>query len=77
VPPRQADKAMRVQSTRLRTRLRLRPPGLLRSDWRRAQRLLPSPIGAGYGSIKPDSVPGRSYRPAEQREMDRLIGTQR
>jgi membrane protein required for colicin V production len=28
-------------------------------------------------SPKPDSVPGRNYRPAEQRELDRLIGTQR
>jgi membrane protein required for colicin V production len=28
-------------------------------------------------SPKPDSTPGRSYRPAEQRQLDRLIGTQR
>jgi hypothetical protein len=26
---------------------------------------------------KPDSVPGRSYPPRDQRELDRLIGTQR
>ena len=32
---------------------------------------------AATAAPRPESTPGRSYRPAEQRELDRLIGTQR
>jgi membrane protein required for colicin V production len=39
----------------------------------------PKPDAAAGSSTapKPDAAAGRSYRPAEQRELDRLIGTQR
>ena len=38
----------------------------------------PKPESApAAGASKPDSAPGRNYRPAEQRQLDRLIGTQR
>ena len=39
----------------------------------------PKPAAApgGASAPKPETVPGRGYRPGDQRELDRLIGTQR
>ena len=37
----------------------------------------PEPSPGTAAPPKPDSAPGQSYRPTEQRQLDRLIGTQR